>query len=232
MSRLATHNNFLQRADDVLRGRATRPPWSLIVVCGAAYGAVMGGYAIWNPSTETDTGQSIALQVLYSAIKVPLLLVITLALALPSFFIANTIFGLQTDFRRALRVIVASQAALTLVLFALAPLTLVCYASGPNYSTAILFNALMFATASIAAQFILRRGYAPLIVQNRRHKKLLYAWLFIYAFVGIQLGWTLRPFIGAPGQPATFLRAGQRENAYVVVARILLSPLRSRSLSR
>ena len=35
---------------------------------------------------------------------------------------------------------------------------------------------------------------------------MLRAWVGIYAFVGIQLGWTLRPFLGAPGEPARFFR--------------------------
>jgi hypothetical protein len=37
----------------------------------------------------------------------------------------------------------------------------------------------------------------------------------IYAFVGIQMGWVLRPFIGQPGVPTTFFRPGAWGNAYV-----------------
>jgi hypothetical protein len=42
-------------------------------------------------------------------------------------------------------------------------------------------------------------GYA-----NR--KRLVQAWLGLYAFVGSQLGWTLRPFFGAPGEPFQLFR--------------------------
>ena len=34
-------------------------------------------------------------------------------------------------------------------------------------------------------------------------------WLVVFALVGAQMGWVLRPFIGAPGQPFTWLRPKQ-----------------------
>jgi len=204
---------LLKRADDVLRGRATGLPWGLVILCGLVYGAVMGGFGglaadrVW--------------QVAFSSIKVPLLLLATLLLSLPSYFVANTLSGVRADFSEALRAIVASQAGLAMILVSLAPLTIFWYATSADYQAAILFNALMFAVASIGAQGLLRRAYRPLIARNPRHRWLLRVWIVIYAFVGIQLGWTLRPFIGTPNQPATFFRGGEQENAYVVIARLI-----------
>jgi hypothetical protein len=208
---------LLNSADRVLRGQASRPPWALAVFCGLLYGAVMGTFG----GVEGDRG----LQVVYSAAKVPMLLLATVFLSLPSFFVLNTLFGLRDDFREALRAVVASQAALAIVLVSCAPLTLFWYASSADYQAAILFNALMFGTASIAAQGVLRRSYRRLIARNHRHRVILRGWLLIYAFVGIQLGWTLRPFIGDPARPIRFLRGGELENAYVIVARMFLDVL-------
>jgi hypothetical protein len=205
--------SHLRRADDVLRGRPASYPWSFLVLCGLFYGAVMGAF------------DARTLQVIYSAVKVPLLLLATLALSLPSFFVVNTLMGLRSDFGPALRAIVASQAVLTIVLAALAPLTVLWYASSAHYRAAILFNATMFAVASLSAQMALARGYRPLISANPKHRWLLRAWIFIYAFVGIQMGWTLRPFIGSPDSPVTFFRGGELENAYVVVARMIWETL-------
>jgi hypothetical protein len=199
----------LRRADDVLRGRPASYPWPLLVLCGLTYGGVMGAYG----------GRG--WQVVYSAVKVPMLLLVTLVLSLPSHFVANTLVGLRSDFATALRAIVASQAALTIVLAALAPLTVVWYASSADYHAAILFNGVMFAVASLSAQVVLTRAYRPLIARNPRHRWLLRAWIFIYAFVGIQMGWTLRPFIGSPEIPVRFFRGGELENAYVIVARMI-----------
>ncbi len=61
----------------------------------------------------------------------------------------------------------------------------------------------------------LQQSYRPLIERNRKHLMLLRAWLLIYAFVGIQMGWVLRPFIGDPNSPTQFLRDNPWGNAYV-----------------
>ena len=41
--------------------------------------------------------------------------------------------------------------------------------------------------------------------QKTRHKILQY-WLWLYALVGCQLGWTLRPFFGSPGSEFQLFR--------------------------
>jgi hypothetical protein len=58
-------------------------------------------------------------------------------------------------------------------------------------------------------------------LQNTR-KKLLQFWLLLYALVGSQLGWTLRPFFGAPGEPFQLFR-NIEGNFYSQVFRTLLN---------
>ena len=206
----------LARAEDVLRGRPGMGAGRLagyVALCGAAYGGVMGTFG--------GLAGDRPWQVAYSALKVPLLLLATLLLSLPSFFVLNTLLGLRADFARALRVLVGAQAGLTIVLVALAPVTVLWYASSADYPTAILFNALMFAAASLGAQVLVRRGYRGLIARDPRHRWLLRAWIVVYAFVGVQMGWLLRPFVGAPGRPVQFFREDSWGNAYVVVARMI-----------
>jgi hypothetical protein len=212
------------QADSVLRAK----PWAvedthavkklaqlglLVVVFGILYGAVMGSFG-------GVFGERF-LQVVYSAVKVPLLLMGTFALSLPSFFVVNTLFGLRSDFSYSLRALLATQAGLTIVLASFAPFTVLWYASSSNYRGAILFNTLMFGCASITAQWLLRQFYEPLIKRRPRHRMLLRAWLVIYAFVGIQMGWVLRPFIGSPDAPTQFFRQDAWGNAYVRLANIL-----------
>ena len=217
---------MLLQAEYVLRAR----PWAveddhtikkllqlglLISVFGILYGAVMGSFGgvfgerFW--------------QVVFSAVKVPFLLMGTFALSLPSFFVVNTLFGLRSDFSYSLRALLATQAGLTIVLASFAPFTVLWYVSFSNYRAAILFNMLMFGSASITAQWLLRRFYEPLIQRNRRHRTLMRAWLVIYAFVGIQMAWILRPFIGSPYAPTQFFRQDAWGNAYVRLANIILS---------
>ena len=183
-----------------------------ILAFGLLYGAAMGTFSGF-------TGERM-LQVVYSGVKVPLLLLVTFFIALPSFFVLNTLMGLRADFTYVLRALMATQAGLTIVLCSLFPLTLLWYRSSDNYNAAILFNALMFAVASIAAQGLMRRYYRPLIARSARHRTMLRAWLLIYAFVGIQMGWVLRPFIGDPTGPTEFFRQGAWGNAYIQIIHI------------
>ena len=183
---------LLRRADDILRRR----PWiaqsapagsdrlwlgACVFLFGMLYGAVMGSFG--------GVGVDRLWQVAFSAIKVPLLLLVTFLIGLPSFFVLNTLFGLRRDFAEALRALVAAQAGLAIVLASLAPFTLVWYASSGDYPAAILFNALMFTVASFSAQRLLREYYRPLIRRKILHRRMLGTWLAIYVFVGIQMGW-------------------------------------------
>jgi hypothetical protein len=218
--------SLIRLADSVLRGEpsaregrlALRKPalGSLalgIVVFGMFYGGVMGMYGgVLGPRL---------LQVVYSAVKVPILLVVTFLLSLPSFFVINALIGLRSEFSRVLQALLATQTGLTVILAALAPFTAFWYISGSDYPLAILFNGGMFAVASLSAQWMLRRDYIPLIRDNPKHRWMLRTWILIYVFVGIQMGWVLRPFIGDPDQPVQFFREGSWSNAYEFVLRMI-----------
>jgi hypothetical protein len=213
----------LRITDQLLRGdgpfaidsapqRRTERLVLIILAYGAVYGAVMGTFLLDAPQRY--------LQILYSATKVPLLLLSTTALCLPGFFVLNTVLGLRDDLRAAIHAILAGQAALSVALAALGPVTHFWYWSEESYRGALLFNAGMFTLATIAGQAAIRRYYRPLIRRNGRHRITLTLWFALYAFVGIQMGWMLRPFVGDPRQPVSFFRAEPFSNAYIVVIRL------------
>jgi hypothetical protein len=215
---------FFRAVDDFLRGRGVFAPGAalsgrlvwlfvLLIGCGFLYGAVMGTYSGLTPGRFH--------QLLYCGLKVPLLLLATFLLCLPSFFVLNTVAGVREDFGEVLRAVVGTQSCITVVLAALAPITAFWYVSCGGYQQAVLFNGLMFGIATVTAQIVVRRYYRPLISRSPRHRRLLWAWFFLYAFVGIQMGWILRPFIGDPNMPVSFFRSGAWGNAYVVVARLI-----------
>jgi hypothetical protein len=206
---------LIAKADALLRPTSRlafggRTLVAMIILFGVFYGAMMG--------TFYDTGDSPRLlQSAYSAAKVPMLLLLTFLIALPSFYVLNMLLGLAGDFAEALRALLATQAGLTVVLASLAPFTLFFYASTTNYDAAVLFNAFMFGAASLAGQRLLKRFYAPLIARDGRHRRMVRVWIILYAFVGIQMGWVLRPFIGDPEKPTVFFREGAWGNAYIEV---------------
>jgi hypothetical protein len=189
----------------------------LLLLGSLLYGGVMGSFGgvsgdrLW--------------QVMFSAVKVPLLLGVVFLLSLPSFFVLNTLLGVRSDVPDVLRALVTAQAGLAVILASLAPYTALWYASSGSYQGALLFNGVMFAVASGAAQVLLRRCYRPLIARHRAHRWLLRIWLVLYVFVGIQMAWVLRPFVGSPGVPVRFFREEAWGNAYVVLANLIRDTL-------
>lgn len=191
----------------------------IMVACSCCYGAAMGTFG--------GLAGDRLLQVLFSALKLPLLLSATFLIGLPAFFVLNTLLGVRADFGDSLRALVRSQAGLAVVLVSLAPYTLLWYGSSANYPVATLINGLMFAIASGVAQVMLRRAYRPLIARAAIHRTLWRIWLVLYVFVGIQMAWVLRPFIGTPGMAVRFFREDSWGNAYLAVARLIWDTLRN-----
>ncbi|HEY8751006.1 MAG TPA: hypothetical protein VIM11_23680 [Tepidisphaeraceae bacterium] len=222
-----TVSRLLGSIDDLLRGTGSisgledRSPARqlpllviILVIFGGAYGAVMGGFGVLEPGH--------AVQIIFGAIKVPMLLGVSFCLSLPSFMVLNTLMGVRSDAREVLHALLSMQAGLTIVLASLSPFTALWYVSFSDYSVALLFNGVMFAIATLAAQWILRRAYRPLVARNPRHRSLLRIWVVIYSFVAIQMAWVLRPFVGDPASPVTFFRREAWGNAYVEILRIAL----------
>jgi drug/metabolite transporter superfamily protein YnfA len=213
--------------DHLLRGKGAFDPAQrdiplrslvlLFVTFGFAYGLAMGSYA----------GRP--LQMLFSGLKVPLLLGVATSVCLLNFFVVNSLLGLREDFGLALRAVLSAQAAVAISLAAFMPVILFFYASLPDardsYPTAIAANGGVFLVASLGGQLALNRSYRTLVERNQRHRYARIAWLGLYVFVAIQLAWTLRPFIGDPEKPTGFLRSGAWGNAYVEIVRLLGSLL-------
>jgi len=188
-----------------------------VLICGAGYGAVMGSFG-------GITGDRVW-QMAYSAAKVPILLLGTFWICIPSFFVLNTVAGVRSDFRKVLQALLGAQATLTVLLCALAPFTALWYFSFSNYHAAVLFNGFIFAVASFSTQLSLRRAYLPLIQRHTIHGLLRRAWLVLYVFVGMQLGWLLRPFVGQPSCAVELFRSDTWGNVYVEILRHMQSML-------
>jgi hypothetical protein len=211
-----TVDSFLRGEQAFAVGRREVPWRSLLTMLamgGLGYGFAMGLYG----------GRP--LQGIYSALKVPILLMISSALCLPNFFVVNTLLGLRADFQAALRGVVAAQVAVAVTLASLAPVILFSYATTDDHDTALLMNGVLFAVATTAGQLVLNRYYEELVRRDPRHRIGRVSWTVLYVFVAIQLAWVLRPFVGAPDLPVAFFRDDAWSNAYVVVGRLVMSIL-------
>ena len=195
-------------------------PWRRLLAHTAAggmlFGAAMGSFSLR------------AEQLLFSALKVPLFLASVTLICLPSLFALHLALGLQRDFPAALRAIAAAQATLAAALAALAPLCLLVYVSSASYRLAVVADGGFFALATLAGQVTLLRHDRGRRA-GARHLAVRLAWGLLYAFVGVQAAWVLRPFVGDPGMEPAFLRADLWTNAYVVVARTVVELLQGKA---
>lgn len=181
----------------------------------AIYGAVIGAFA--GP-----------LQALSSAAKLPALYLITLIICLPTLYFFNIIFGSKLTLGQHFVILLGAAAIISILLFSFAPVTLFFLATIDNYEFFKLLNVVIFGITGFLGINFLYHGLQDLSHQDSvgqaTRTQILQAWLILYAFVGSQLGWTLRPFFGAPGEPFQLFRDMQG-NFYLNVIQSILDIL-------
>lgn len=185
---------------------------AVLLLCSGGYGAVMASY-------DGFAGDR-WLMVLYGALKVPLLFGATLALAVPAFYTLNLLTGLGSDFPQVRRALLDYQLSVSLQLASLAPVTVVMNLTVASYSLLQVWSAVVFGIAAWHARQSLVKRYRKLEAARPVHRRLRHLWFVLYAFVGVQMGWTLRPFLGSADLPAQFFR-DDIGNAYVRVAKLV-----------
>lgn len=107
------------------------------------------------------------------------------------------------------------------MLSSLGPLAVMWHVAFQAYLPAMFFNATMFVFATIVSQSVIYRFHPRLIDCHLRHGLMLRVRLFVYAFVAIDMFWTMRLFIGSPGVTVRFFCEEAWSNADVVVSRLI-----------
>ncbi|MBW4616856.1 MAG: actin-binding WH2 domain-containing protein [Desmonostoc vinosum HA7617-LM4] len=156
----------------------------------AIYGAIIGASHSWA-------------QALSGAIKLPAFYLLTLIICFPTLFFFNVLFGSKSSIQQHFVVLLTSVSVISVLLFSLAPVTLFFLITTPDsYQFFKLLNVLIFGITGIFGVKFLYEGMQLLSQQDEVGKAtrttILRSWLLLYAFVGMQLGWFLRPFFGAP----------------------------------
>jgi hypothetical protein len=175
-----------------------------IFVGAGSYGAAMG---VWRDPVQG----------LYTAIKLPLiLLLITAGNALLNAMLAP-LLSLNLTFRQSFHAILMSFSIAAAILgsFSLLsafviwntpPLTIGVQLTGITYSSIQLSHVLVIAFAGIVANLKLRQWLEQLGGSRAAARRVLLAWLAGNLFLGSQLCWILRPLVGSPDLPVEFLR--------------------------
>lgn len=174
----------------------------------AIYGGVMGA--------SSPHG---LLQVASSSFKMPILFLITLVICMPSLYFFNLLFGSRQTIGQNIALIMTAVTTTSVLLVSFAPVTLFFLTSVNDYEFFKLLNVLIFAVSGIMGVLFLRQGFAASVdadnPQGRRSRRSLFlAWVILYAFVGTQMAWTLRPFIGSPNKTFEVIRQSRDSNFY------------------
>jgi len=172
------------------------------VVFGAIYGAVLGS---WHGARLTA----------YVAIKVPLLMLSTAAITALFNWIAAALLGWRMRIAQTFALTLVPLAIASIVAASLAPVAWFFTQALPGPSPAqrtlhnvlYLVHVILIASAGIAGTRTLRNVLIDVCNgDERRARAVRFAWVAAYAFVGGEVGWALRPFVGSVFLPVVFLR--------------------------
>ena len=156
-----------------------------IIVFSGVYGATIGVY----PS---------GLQVFYDPVKIPMLLLISLYITVPSYYVLSSLFGGKHSFSQMVILLLSSLMVMSIVLLALVPLNLFFILATANvtystYAFLVILNVAIFALAGLFALVYLLRGFATMY-PGIGWTPAFSVGSIIFMFVGTQLSWVLRPY--------------------------------------
>jgi len=193
------------------------PSYFLAIVIGSSvYGATIG---LWRAP----------LQSVFTAIKFSLLIFLTCVSngAINGMF--AQLFGSGLSFRQTALAILMSFAVASVILGGFSPITLFILYNAPplgsehaivGHSVMLLTHVFAIAFAGVVANRRLLGLLRKMSGREGTARAVLFSWLAGNLFLGAQLAWNLRPFIGSPGLAVQFLRDDPlRGNFYEAVWR-------------
>lgn len=202
-----------------------RPRLARLLLLAAA------GSALFGAAVGCYVGR---LQILLAAVKMPVFLLGTLAIS----FLAMHVFaqfaapGLSVG--RTFGLCLTSVATTAVGLAALAPVAafLGLCAPIPSYNTYLFLVMFLVVCVGGTGGLSLRRLRHALVrleIPRKRARRIRAAWLLIYGFVGSQMGWLLRPWVGSSYDVEGYfsITRNMEGNFYETVFRILVNLFRT-----
>src|SRR5213596_1088148 len=201
---IATYHDFLKSLlndrdrffEEVVDGVALRHKLRSAVVTIVAFagffGFVAGAYS--GPA-----------QALSAGIKLPFLFFATFAVCFPAFFVVQVLVGSRLRLLQVVVLVFGALALTSVLLAAFVPITAFFLITGANYYFQHLLNIAIAGVAGLFGMYALHEGLSVVCekrgVYPRKALTIMRAWAVLFAFVGIQLAWSLRPFLGDRNQP-------------------------------
>ncbi|MGH8005360.1 MAG: hypothetical protein ACRECJ_11625 [Limisphaerales bacterium] len=143
-------------------------------------------------------------QIVSAALKIPFVFLVTLLVTLPLFYIVQLLLGSKLGLWQVLALVLSALTLTSIILAAAAPISLFFLLTDGNYYFLHLLHIAVFGFAGLFGMFTLHTGLTVLCESKGVYPRLgigiLRLWVLIFAFVGIQLAWHLRPYVGKRGE--------------------------------
>ncbi len=170
-----------------------------LLVASTAFGAAVG---------SMHGGRQIA----FAAMKLPIGVLGTLALAAPAFYVLAAVFGRPWPLRPVISLMLSAGARFALVLLALTPPLWLTIDFAAPYPLIKLVATVAYGLAGLAGLEVLVRGLGD----GPGKKMTIALFVGVFLMIGGQNAWVLRPYLGTPGARDVELFTREREGGLVV----------------
>lgn len=191
------HQFFAEIRDGIGLQEKMRAMLVSAIVFLMLFGAVMGStHSLW--------------QALSSAVKLPILFLATLVVSSPTLYFFNVLFGSSQSLTQNFALMLTAITVTAVLLLSFAPIVLFFLLTTSQYQFFKLLNVAIFAVTGGVGVVFLSQGMRIVSFSGREGERargnVMRFWVIVYAFVGSQMAWTLRPFIGAPSMKFELFR--------------------------
>ena len=208
---------FQQIIDEDHSGARIANQYFLLVLFSFFYGAVMGAYHGFY-------------QAISAGVKVAVLFSLVLIICFPAFFIIQYILGSRLRLAQMVSIILSGFVLTASIMLAFIPIIVFFLLTGGNYYFLQLLHIAVFLLSGVFGMKIiidaLQFSCETKNVYPHTGVVVFRFWVVIMVFVGIQLAWNLRPFLGDRGQPFELFRhyEGNFYTALIYSAKQLVDP--------
>jgi hypothetical protein len=163
-----------------------------VIALAGFFGFVAGAYS--GPAQAISAG-----------IKLPLLFFATFVICFPAFYVVQVLVGSRLRLPQVVVLVFGALSLTSILLAAFVPVIAFFLLTGANYYFQHLLNIAIAGIAGAYGMYALHEGLAVVCdkrgVYPRKALTIMRAWALLFAFVGVQLAWNLRPFLGDRNKP-------------------------------
>jgi len=189
----------------------------MFMVFSFLYGAVMGSYHS-------------LVQALVAGAKVSFMFLAVLVICFPAFFIIQYILGSKLKLYQMISIILSGFVLTSAIMISFIPIIIIFLLTGSNYYFLQLLHVAIFILSGVFGMKTivdaLKYSCETKSVYPQIGVVVFRFWVVILAFVGIQIAWNLRPFLGDRGEEFELFRdyEGNFYTALIYSARQIVEP--------